>query len=175
VNRIVFQLGSAVAPDGMPFISISLAKPSVFGSYAMPFTCQATDPAFDGLRAAVVTQEATKLAGGRLAKLLDDVATRSDGAGQQPLDWAHMVVTVRDKLARIHEGMVLSRAAASTKEWTMPVVYVRPDPFQLQVQRAPEPSEDKRLPRHPLAVKHASKSRHSRRSSPRCRPIRPRT
>ena len=66
MNRIVFQLGSAMAPDGMPFLSISLEEPPVFGSYAMPFTCQASDPASAAPRAAVVAQDSIKLAGGTL-------------------------------------------------------------------------------------------------------------
>ena len=66
MNRIVFQLGSSVAPNGEPFLSISLEEPPVFGSRAMPFTCQAGDPAFAALKAAVLAEDSIKLAGGKL-------------------------------------------------------------------------------------------------------------
>jgi hypothetical protein len=101
-----------------------------------------------GMREPVVSDTANLLTQTLYAKLLADIATRGDDAGQQPLDWAHLVVAVRDKFARIREreGVVWSRAAASTKEWTMPVVYVRPVAFQLRVERAPGPAEDEASP-----------------------------
>lgn len=92
-------------------------------------------PAVVGMREPVVSDTANLLTQTLYSRLLDDIATRSHDAGPRPLDWAHLVVAVRDKLARIHQGMVWSLAAASTKEWTMPVVYVRPNAFQLRVQR----------------------------------------
>lgn len=102
-------------------------------------------PAVVGMREPVVSDTANLLTRTLYSKLLADVATRGDDAGQEPLDWAHLVVAVRDGLAR-NQGMGLSRAAASTKEWTMPVVYVRPAAFQLRVKPAPGSFKDQAPP-----------------------------
>jgi hypothetical protein len=107
-------------------------------------------PAVVGMREPVTSDTANLLTQTLYAKLLADIATRSDDTSQQqPLDWAHLVVAVRDRLARIHHGIVPSLAAASTKEWTMPVVYVRPDAFKLRVKQAPKPFEDEAPPPPP--------------------------
>jgi hypothetical protein len=66
MNRIVFQLGSSVAPDGQLFVSISLGEPRVFGSHARPFACPASDPAFAALKAAVLAEDSIKRAGNTL-------------------------------------------------------------------------------------------------------------
>jgi hypothetical protein len=97
-------------------------------------------PAVIGLREPVVSDTANLLTRALYTKLLGDLVARIDNAGQppQPLDWAHLVASARERLARIN-GQILSQAAASTKEWTMPVVYVRPDEFNIQVAMPPQP------------------------------------
>ena len=97
-----------------------------------------------GMREPVVSDTANLLTKALYSKLLTDLAARIDAAGQslQPVDWPHLVVAARDRLARSRHGMLLSQAAASTKEWTLPVIYVRPDEFNLQVlvhRRRPAP------------------------------------
>ncbi|HCU97016.1 MAG TPA: hypothetical protein DHU96_31610 [Actinobacteria bacterium] len=111
-----------------------------------------------GMREPVVSDTANLLTQTLYSKLLADIAARSGDAGQQPLDWARLVVAARDKLARIYDGMVLSEAAASTKEWTMPVVYVRPDVFQLRVERPPAPAPSDAVAPPPLPVPPSGKT-----------------
>jgi len=112
-------------------------------SLALGLALEGIAPAVVGMREPVVSDTANLLTSALYTKLLADVDARIGAAGQppQPLDWAHLVVSARDRLARIHDGLVLSQAAASTKEWTLPVVYVRPDEFHLQVMGAPPEPE----------------------------------
>ena len=91
-------------------------------------------PAVVAMREPVVNTVAESVTSGLYSKLLADLVERLKAPGApKPLDWARMIVAARDKLARSHDGMLLSQAAASTKEWTLPVVYVSPDEFHVQV------------------------------------------
>jgi hypothetical protein len=96
-------------------------------------------PVVVAMREPVVNQVAESLTLGLYGKLLTEIGERlkTPGSPPAPLDWARMMVAARDKLARNHKDMLLSQAAASTKEWTLPVVYVRPDEFHLQVAAPP--------------------------------------
>ena len=95
-------------------------------------------PAVIGMREPVGSATAnlvtSALYGGLVAELSGRIAAPSTTA--QPLDWARLVVGARERLTG-GRGMTKSAAAASTKEWTLPVVYVRPEEFQLQVVSAP--------------------------------------
>jgi hypothetical protein len=103
-------------------------------------------PAVIGMREPVVSSTANLLTQTLYPKLLADISARK-GGGQQPLDWACLVATVRDKLRRI-TGIAPKQAAASCKEWIMPVIYVTsPDPFQLQVEPPGVPAAGARTER----------------------------
>ena len=111
-------------------------------SLALALALEGIAPAVVGMREPVVSSTANELSKAIYGKLLADVVTRIGAAGQapQPIDWPRLVAAARDKLAQTHDGMVFSEAAASTKEWTLPVVYVRPDEFTLQVVPAAAPT-----------------------------------
>jgi hypothetical protein len=103
-------------------------------------------PAVIGMREPVVSGTANLLTQTLYPRLLADILARNGDGGQQPLDWACLVAAVRDRLRRT-TGMAPSQAAASSKEWTMPVIYVSPDGFQLKVEPPPAPAEAARAVR----------------------------
>jgi hypothetical protein len=103
-------------------------------------------PAVIGMREPVVSGTANLLTQTLYPRLLADILARNGDSGQQPLDWACLVAAVRDRLRRT-TGMAPSQAAASSKEWTMPVIYVSPDAFQLKVEPPPAPAEAARAAR----------------------------
>jgi CHAT domain len=117
-------------------------------SLALALAIEGIAPAVVGMREPVVSDTANVLTKTLYSKLFSDLAARIGAAGRapQPLDWPCAVVAARDRLARVHDGVVLSEAAASTKEWTLPVMYVRPDEFRLQVVPVPEPAPPPVLP-----------------------------
>lgn len=103
-------------------------------SLALALIREGHAPAVMAMREPVVNSVAESLTSSLYSKLLTDLVARLQTPGvPQPLDWARMIVAARDKLARSHDGMVRSQAASSTKEWTLPVVYVSPDEFHVQV------------------------------------------
>jgi hypothetical protein len=107
-------------------------------SLALALIREGHAPAVVAMREPVVNKVAESVTSSLYRKLLSDLVERLQAPGApRPLDWARMVVAARDKLARSHDGMLLSQAAASTKEWTLPVVYVSPEEFHVQVAQAP--------------------------------------
>jgi len=115
------------------------AKPNS-QSLALSLALQGVAPAVVSMREPVVSDTANLLTKALYSKLIADIAARIDATGQapQPLDWPNLVVAARDTLARLGGVVLLSQGADSTKEWTLPVVYVRPEPFNLQVAAAPQ-------------------------------------
>lgn len=103
-------------------------------SLALSLALEGIAPAVVGMREAVVSDTANVLTRNLYSKLLSDLVTRIaavDGS-PEPLDWPSLLVGVREALIRT-PGVLPSQAAAGTKEWTLPVVYVRPEEFSLQV------------------------------------------
>jgi hypothetical protein len=111
-------------------------------SLALALALEGVAPAVVGMREPVISNTANAVTRGVYGKLMAGLAERMDAADQdvQPVDWALFTVAARDRLARIHEGVPRTQAAASTKEWTLPVLYVRPQEFQLSVLPASPPS-----------------------------------
>ena len=75
-------------------------------------------PAVVGMREPVSSDTANLLTKALYTKLLTDLKERFNEAAEsvKPLDWPRLVVAARDKLARARPGLVLSQAAASTKD-----------------------------------------------------------
>jgi hypothetical protein len=110
-------------------------------SLALGIAFQGVAPAVVGMREPVVSDVANTLTEGLYTAFLSDLADRIATASPQAeaLDWAKLLVRARERLATTHHpGMLMSQAADGTKEWTLPVVYVRPQEFRLQVLPAPE-------------------------------------
>ena len=108
-------------------------------SLALQLAYDGFAPAVVGMREAVVSDTANVLTRTLYSRLLADLATRTEDTDTKPVDWPALVVSVREALACANEGMPLSQAAACTKEWTLPVLYIRPDEFKLQVMPPARP------------------------------------
>jgi hypothetical protein len=116
-------------------------------------------PAVVGMREPVLSDDASLFANAFYSRLLGDLATYVTGGtaaadssvggkdDNGSIDWAQLVVSARTKLAKKNKGLTLSQAAASTKQWTLPVVYVRPAPFAVHLVTAPAPAADKPVTR----------------------------
>jgi hypothetical protein len=59
------------------------------------------------------------------------------------VDWSTLAVAARAELCRNRVGLPPKAAAARTKEWTLPVVHVRPSPFVINVADAAAPTVDR--------------------------------
>lgn len=122
-------------------------------SLALRLVYEGGIPAVVGMREPVLSEDASLFTRAFYTRLLHDLGARlTDGAGDRLVDWAQLVVEARTQLARKHKALPLSAAAASTREWTMPVVYVGRSPFTVHatttappdtavVPAAPSPSE----------------------------------
>jgi hypothetical protein len=109
-------------------------------SLALDLTYDGVAAAVIGMREPVSPSVATLLTAKVYAALLGELAVRltHPTAGVAALDWARLAVGARNALATdLHPGATLSEAAASTKEWTLPVVYLRPQQFWVQAPAAP--------------------------------------
>jgi len=94
-------------------------------------------PAVVGMREPVLSGDANLLTTVFYRRLLSDLQS-CPFAADETVDWVvRLVVEVRNQLARKNPTLTLDTAAASTKEWTLPVAYVSARPFTLQVLAAP--------------------------------------
>ena len=106
----------------------------------------ALDLTFDGVAAAVIGMRepvtptvATMLTTKLYDALLRDLSGRltEQASGVAAVDWARLAVDARNALATdLHGNLSRSEAAATTKEWTLPVVYLRPQQFWVQTKAA---------------------------------------
>lgn len=120
-------------------------------SLALGLAATGFAPAVLGMREPIVSDTANLVTRALYRSLFAEVLGRAalpPGQPAPPVDWPQLVVAARDRLARTYDGLVLSQAAASTKEWTLPVVYVRPEPFDLLVvpHDAQQPAEEPPAP-----------------------------
>lgn len=96
-------------------------------------------PAVVGMREPVLSGDANLLTAVFYRRLVEDLRCRLSGgsvgcAVDETVDWVvRLVVEARHHLALRDPAMTLDTAAASTKEWTLPVAYVSARPFKLQV------------------------------------------
>jgi CHAT domain len=104
-------------------------------SVALRLVYDGAVPAVVGMREPVLSGDANLFTSSFYGRLLDDLQVRVGGgpASEDPIEWARFVVEARTQLAKKHRGLTLTQAAASTREWTMPVVYVRPVPFTIRI------------------------------------------
>ena len=108
-------------------------------SLARTLVAEGVTAAAVGMREPVVDTTANQLTEALYGELLSELATRIEAAETtpanatlQPLDWPRLLVAARERLASVR-GKPKRVAAGSRKEWTLPVIYVRPQDFLLQV------------------------------------------
>ncbi|MEZ5114641.1 MAG: CHAT domain-containing protein [Candidatus Nanopelagicales bacterium] len=111
-------------------------------SLALKLVYDAGVPAVVGMREPVLSDDASVFSAAFYRRLATDLAARLDGTvpAEQPWDWAALVVEARTRLARRMPGLTLSAAAAATKEWSLPVVYTRPEPLLVRPGHPGEPA-----------------------------------
>jgi hypothetical protein len=93
-------------------------------------------PAVVGMREPVLSGDANRLTAAFYRRLLADLRCRLAGGGDEDdtVDWVvRLVVEARNHLAKRDSNVTLDLAAASTKEWTLPVAYVSARPVKLQM------------------------------------------
>lgn len=107
-------------------------------SLALMLVRDAALPAVVGMREPVSSTDASTFTRAFYTALLSDVNGRRAGTvpADEPLNWARYAVCARTTLLDQHP-MPRTEAAESTREWTLPVVYLRPDPFVVTVPAAP--------------------------------------
>ena len=120
---------SAVASDRLDSLAHSLVHSGL--------------PAAIGMRESVSAEDAARFTGAFYSRFLQDLASRLAGAAQDSsIDLGQLVVAARRSLATKHKAATLSEAAASSTEWTLPAIYVRPAPIDVVVVPArPSPAE----------------------------------
>ena len=119
--------------------SAAVATKENLQSLASRLLYYGASPAVVAMREPVLSGDANLLTSVFYRRLLSDLQGRLDGsvADSQTVDWVvRLVVQARNQLARRNPALTLDAAAASTKEWTLPVAYVSARPFKLQVVAA---------------------------------------
>lgn len=106
-------------------------------SLALRLVYDGAAPAVVGMREPVLSDDANLLTEAFYWRLLSELSsftagTQAHGQDAEPLNWAQLVVEARTRLAGKHKNLTPSQAAASTREWTLPVVYMRPTPFTIR-------------------------------------------
>lgn len=91
-------------------------------------------PAVVGMREPVASNDASVFTKAFYTRLLRDLQARTDDGSRvdDPLDWAMMLVPARAELARTHGQNRLARGSTCTKQWTLPVVYMRSKEIMFQ-------------------------------------------
>jgi hypothetical protein len=122
-------------------------------SLALMLVRDAALPAVVGMREPVSSTDASTFTKAFYTALLAEVDGRRAGtvAADEPLNWARYAVCARTTLLDQHQ-MPRTEAAESTREWTLPVVYLRPDPFVVTVPAAPVPVAPVLVPPEPVPV-----------------------
>ncbi|HST67733.1 MAG TPA: CHAT domain-containing protein, partial [Mycobacteriales bacterium] len=114
-------------------------------SLALMLVRDAALPAVVGMREPVSSTDASTFTRAFYTALLSEVDGRRTGAvaADEPLNWARYAVRARTTLLD-RLGLPRTEAAESTREWTLPVVYLRPEPFVVTVPAVaavPAPAE----------------------------------
>jgi hypothetical protein len=92
-------------------------------------------PAVIGMREAITPSSANVFTKRFYRQLLNDLADPlTRGARCADVDWARIIATAREAVA-LRSCSSLAEASRSTKQWTMPVLYVRPQEFVTQLNR----------------------------------------
>jgi hypothetical protein len=95
-------------------------------------------PAVLGMREFVEAVDANIISRWLYPSVLNALSKSARAVGPQELDWASVLSAARERLCRKYmaAGQALGAAAACAKQWTVPVLYVRSQPFQIVTQEA---------------------------------------
>lgn len=95
-------------------------------------------PAVVGMREPVFSVDANRFTRAFYKKMAHELATIGTASGEHVVDWTSFIVAARRYVAEKHKenGRTFSAVAASTKEWTLPSLYVGSQPFVLQCRPA---------------------------------------
>jgi hypothetical protein len=91
------------------------------------------------MREPIRPEDAVSFSGGLYPGLIAAVHRVVEAAGTATdIDWASMMVEPRRRLCQNHpKRLTFTEAARSTKQWTLPVLYVRPTAFQASLDTRP--------------------------------------
>jgi hypothetical protein len=94
-------------------------------------------PAVIGMREAIASDDAHTFSEALYPALMGEIEGCVAGGADLTSDtWVKTLHKPRNRLAEGHShGQTLSAAAANCKQWTLPVVYVRPEAFSLKSRR----------------------------------------
>ena len=94
-------------------------------------------PAVIGMREPVSSQDASLFSKAFYTSIFDRLEDFLAGTTQlSDIDWVGAMYAPRAKLAAARgDNKPLNDAAASAKEWTLPVIYIRPEPFRHRLVR----------------------------------------
>ena len=96
-------------------------------------------PAVVGMREGIDTSDAHLFCETFYPEVRKQIEKCVKASGQQvEIEWARALRVPRARLCEKHsmDGQTLAVAATRSKEWTLPVMYVRPEPFKLHVRPA---------------------------------------
>jgi hypothetical protein len=96
-------------------------------------------PAVIGMREPIASDDASQFSARFYPALFDSVGRIAEGVSGV-LDWSGLVVAPRRGLVQ-RRGGVFSTAAAERHEWTLPVLYLRPEEFQVGNAPPPNPAD----------------------------------
>jgi hypothetical protein len=105
-------------------------------------------PAVIGMRETVTSNDANLFCRSLYASIMKELqACLNSGKSRTQIEWAKTLLEPRKRLAQHHgSGAPLTSAAAKTKQWTLPIIYVRPEPFELEIPQPAQPlSPEERL------------------------------
>lgn len=106
-------------------------------------------PAALGMREVVDTQNAHVLTGSFYRTVLQQISTLQANAPAQAIEWPCALLAARSRLATDNAppGVPLPQAASEFKQWTIPVMYARVEPFLLKRLAAAPPVDKLQLAR----------------------------
>jgi hypothetical protein len=96
-------------------------------------------PAVIGMREPIASDDASQFSA-RFYPALFDAVGRIAGGASGALDWSGLLVAPRRGLIQ-RRGGVFNAAAAEGREWTLPVLYLRPEEFRVGSAPAPNPTD----------------------------------
>ena len=108
-------------------------------------------PAVVGMREPVSERDAPLFSRAFYDQLMSEFSRLlQPGQGEEPIEWARLMVGVREQIAEQYEQLNAERG--TQKQWTLPVVYSRPDGFRLQVLAPAGPAPVPPVPPAPPAT-----------------------